>query len=141
MDIAAFKNRMEELERGMKDLRIDFELDQNIGWKLEELRDKMDIVTKDGEFFRKMSMEALGKRDQLGSARINMIIKADIFLNKENYEKLKENPEFIRITKELERCQHEIDVGSRYCIQTDQEKHKLMQQIRKLECREMQYNY
>lgn len=141
MDIIAFQNRLEELEMGMKELRVDYELDQNIGFKLEELRDKLEVVTKDRDFFRQMSMKAQGKRDELNSARLDLIIKANIFFNEENYENLKKNFEYQKINKELERCQQEIDIGARFRIQLNTEKNKIMMQIEKLEYREMQYKY
>ena len=140
MDTIAFKNRMEELENGMKALHIDYEFDQNIEFKLEELRKKMDILTKDHDFFWQMSMKAQRKRDELNLARIDLIIKADIFYSQENYEKLKKNVEYQEINKGLERCQLKIDIGARYRMETDKEKYKIMKQIKKLECREMQYN-
>ena len=141
MDIVAFQNRMEELETGMKELRLDYDLDQNIGFKLEELRDQTNILTKDQDFFRQMSVNAIAKRDHLTSTRIDLLIKADIFFNEENYEKLKKDPQYRKINRELEKCQEEIDVASRYRLQADEKKYKIMKQIERLECREMQYNY
>ena len=140
MDIITFKNRLEALEYGVKDLRFDFELDDHSGFKLEELRTDLQTMKEDEEYFLKMKITAIVRRDKLHSMELEMIKKAQIEVDEKNYEKLKEDPNYCKILEELKICQQKYDIGVRYYNQLQKEKKRVMEKIHEMENREASYN-
>ena len=135
MDITTFKNRLEDLENGIKELRLDFKLDWTSGFKLEELRNELETIKQDEEYFYKMKITAIVERDKLHSIELDIIKKAQIDFNEENYENLKEDPIYCKIIKDLNICHQKYGIGERYYLRLQKERKKILEKIHKMESR------
>ena len=137
--MTGFLNRLENLEYGLKDLRFDYEFHDNSGFKLEELRDELETMKKEEEFFLKLKIISGQERDKLQLAEREMINKMEIVLDEENYEKLKEDPDYRRTIKELEAYHRSYDIGEKYWRQLKQQQKKIIKKIHDLETREAEF--
>ena len=136
MDLAAFKNRLEELEYGMKELRFDFELDEFSGFKLEELRNELDSLKEEEAFFLKMKIKAIADREKLHTIEHEFIKKAQIHWVKESYEDLHEDPNYCKILEDLRENQKKYDIANKYYRRLDKEKKQVLEKIHEMECRQ-----
>ena len=139
MDLTLLKNRLEDLEYKVKDLRFDFKLNKNSAYKLEVLRAELQTLEEDEKFFHKMKIIAILERDKFYKAELKMIKEAQINLNKENYDKLKKDPEYCKIIKELKICQQKYDIGAKYSRLSQKEQKKTIEKIHDMESRKVTY--
>ena len=120
-----------DLERNVKELQLDFDVDENIELKIKIFRNDLKVLEEDEDFFLKMKMAAIREKNELLKVEQELINKA------ENNEKSKENLEYQKLNKDLDLCQQKYDIGSRYRKMLTKERKLLLEDIHRLEDREL----
>ena len=136
--ILPFKKRVEDLECKVKELRVDYDSDALIGFKLEELRSELETIKDEEKFFLKMKLAAIDEREKYYEEEIQLIRDAKIESHID-YEELKETYDYCKVQDNLKKCWQRYCIGDKYFKSSQKERKIIIEKIHKLENREASF--
>ena len=132
------KNRLDDLEVKIEEIRGELKIDENIDAKIDELRKKIKETEKDEDFFRWIKGKGLTKGSTVSQAIEKMEAEAKAHLDEDNFKKLYRNHEYCKLANKRENLRQHAYVGCRYQEFALKEKQKLLRRIKLLEHRKLQ---
>lgn len=133
-----YKERLDDLEIKIEEIRAELKIDTNIDAKIAELRQKIKEADKDESFFRWIKNKGLIKGCTVSDKLEEMETDAGAHKDKDNFKKLNKNSEYCKLTSKRQILREHAWIGGKYQELALKERQKLLRKIQLLEYRKLQ---